>query len=139
MASIRQDKRTGRYLILFRYSGRQFQRGLKTTSRKAADAARARVDETIRLLERGRLEIPDDADPATFIHLDGTQTKKPATRKQLTLGELLQTYDEGRIERVKEDTTITTERIHLKHLRKYLPLRNAAQSITTGDVQRYVG
>lgn len=138
MASIREDKRTGRYLILFRFGGQQFQRSLKTTSPREANDARARVDETIRLIERGRIEMPDDADPATFILLDGKHTKTAGARQRLSLGALFDAYEQGRIERAKEDTTIATEGIHLGHLRKYLPVRTAAQAVAVADLQQYV-
>ena len=138
MASIREDKRTGRYLILFRFGGQQFQRSLKTTSRREAADARARVDETIRLIERGRLEMPDDADPATFILSDGKQARTAETRQRRSLSALFEAYEDGRVEHAKEQTTIVTERIHLGHLRKYLPLRTVAQAIGVADVQQYV-
>ena len=138
MASIREDTRSGRYLVLFRYGGRQFQRALKTTSQKEANAIRGRIDETLQLIDRGRLEIPENADPATFILSDGKQTNKRVARKLLLLEDLFKAYDDERIERVKEATTIVTERIHLNHLRKHLPLRTAAQAVSAAELQQYV-
>lgn len=36
MASLRQTQTNGRFLVLFRFNGRQFQRALKTNRRKGA-------------------------------------------------------------------------------------------------------
>ena len=138
MAGIQLDPKSKRYRIRFRYQGQEFKRSLRTKTEKEARAIKGRIEETISLIERGRLEVPEDADPATFILTDGKQTTKVVAKRKLSLGELLRTYDDSRIEKSKEETTIVTEKIHLKHLRKYLPLRNVAQSVVVSDLQHYV-
>jgi len=67
MASLEADAASERFRIRFRYGGESYKRSLKTTDRCEANAILGRVEETIRLLERGRLEIPPDADPGVFI------------------------------------------------------------------------
>ena len=62
---------TGRYHVGFWYGGLKFKKALRTCDARAADARLHRVDENIRLLESGRLELPSDADVATFLLSDG--------------------------------------------------------------------
>ena len=71
MASIQQvPGRT--FHICFRYGKQRFKRSLQTTDRRKADAAAVRVAENIRLVNQGRMELPEDADIPTFLLSDGT-------------------------------------------------------------------
>ena len=67
MASLELDPVSGRHRIRFRFAGRAYKRSLKTQDRREARAVVGRVDEMIRLLERGRLELPTGAEPGAFI------------------------------------------------------------------------
>ena len=58
MPYLELDSASGFYRIRFRYQGRPYKRSLKTGDTVEANAASARVAETIRLLERGRLQMP---------------------------------------------------------------------------------
>ena len=81
MASIRQHSTSGIYLASFRFGGRQFTKSLKTKSRRSANAHRARIEETIRLLMSGRIQIPPGVDPGTFILSDGMVKEKQVLPK----------------------------------------------------------
>jgi len=70
VASIRKNN-SGTYLVLFRFGAKQYQRSLGTTSVKEARGTCARVEETIRLVETGRLVVPEGVCPADFILSDG--------------------------------------------------------------------
>jgi hypothetical protein len=65
MASLAQE-RNGNYHIVFWFGGTRFKRSLKTSSLKKAHAAKARLEDTLQTVEMGRLEVPEDADVATF-------------------------------------------------------------------------
>jgi integrase len=138
VASIRQDKRSGRFLVVFRYCGRQFQRSLGTSSRKDALAALARVDDTIRLIERGRIEAPDDVDPADFILSDGRLTKPRVEAVPVRLDELLELYRSTLPPGAKEERTLEGEQLHFKHLLRHFGAKRIVQSIALTDVQDYV-
>ncbi len=71
MASLDIDNYSKLHRIRFRFAGRSYKRSLKTTDRYEAMTVKGRVEETIRLLERGRLEMPLNADPAAYIMSDG--------------------------------------------------------------------
>ena len=62
------EKRAERYRINDRFGGVEQQVSLRTEDRKEADACLHRFEENLRLVERGRLEIPAGArrraDPA---------------------------------------------------------------------------
>ena len=89
MASIEQDRLSGRFRVRFRYGGRQFQRSLKTKDRREAASVLGRVEETLRLIERGNIDVPPNVDTGLFILSDGKRNGKPKARTVLTLGGLL--------------------------------------------------
>ncbi len=76
MASIHQVGKRGLFSIHFRVGRKQYQRALSTANYKEALAQCARVEETISLIERGRLEIPESVELCEFILSDG-RLKKP--------------------------------------------------------------
>jgi hypothetical protein len=138
MASISLDPVSKTYRIQFRYGGRQFNRSLKTKSERDAKAIRGRVDETLALLSRGRLQLPPGADPGTFILSDGKLEGKPVIviPKELTLPGLFDAYNASLPEGAKEANTLRTEKIHQAHARRLLgPVLVA--SITFKEVQAY--
>ena len=67
MASVSVDPVSNQFHIRFRFAGQAFKRSLKTANLREASAALARVEETLSLLQRGVVELPADADPATFL------------------------------------------------------------------------
>ncbi len=69
MASL--ELRSDRFRIVFRIGGKKLYASLKTTDRKEAEGCMARLEENLRLVERGRLIPPPDADIPTFLLSDG--------------------------------------------------------------------
>lgn len=138
VAHLEHDARFNIYRIRFRYAGREYKRSLKTGISREAHAAKGRIEETILLLERGRLEMPADGDPATFILSDGRLTAKPKAPEIVTLGELFAFYDEHLPDGVKEKSTRYSEKIHQAHLLRHLKARTVLRSLTPADMQGYV-
>mgnify|MGYP003390237633 CR=1 FL=1 len=138
MASLRQVGKNARFLALFRFNGRQYQRALKTTQRKEALAQIARIEDIITLVERGRLAIPADVDPADFIVSDGRLTKPRMTSELVRLKEMFDAYRTGLPDGAKETQTISGEDIHIKHLTRHLGMNRAISSISLTDIQDYV-
>ena len=137
VASLQQDPKTKTYRVRFRFRGVDYNRSLKTTEAVEARGALARVQETLRLLSRGRLDLPGDVDPAAFILSDGRLSSPRREAKHVTIGRLLDDYSGSLPEGVKEASTRKTERIHLGHFRRHLSLRQAAAALGTDDLQRY--
>ena len=92
MASLEFDDVSRRYRIRFRYAGQPYKRSLKTNDLKEAHGILGRVEDTIRLLERGRMELPPGAEPGAFILSDGKLQGKSSIKRQHTLETLLNLY-----------------------------------------------
>src|SRR5262245_53747003 len=116
MASLQLDEASGRYRLRFYFGGQEYKRSIKTRDPKTARGIPARVEDTIRLIEQGRLEIPGDADPAAFILSDGKRNGKPVAQRSLTLAELFAEYRDKLPPGAKEPSTVSTERTHCDHL-----------------------
>ena len=69
MASLEQ--RTDYFNVVFYFRGKKCTRSLRTKDKKEANTRRVRLEETIRLVESGRLVIPEEADAVTFLLSDG--------------------------------------------------------------------
>jgi hypothetical protein len=67
VAALSQDPASKKFRIHFRFGGRQHQTSLKTTDLKEAEAAKGRIQFTLRELENGRMTLPPDADFWTFV------------------------------------------------------------------------
>ncbi len=138
MASIQQDSQTGIYRIRFRFADRAYNRSLKTTDLKAARTALGRAEENMQLIEKGRLEVPPNADLAKFIMSDGKINRKPVLCTSITLGKLFESYLAQLPAGTKEELTIGLEKTHINNFKRILPTSKLANTITTADLQRYV-
>jgi integrase len=139
MASLHQDPRTDNWLIYFRYGGRQFTKSCETQKQTAAKAIEARVEETIRLLKSGRIEMPEDAEPGIFIMSDGKLLDKPklsAPKKDPRLGQVCESYLSDQM--AKAESTVEGERIHIAHLKKMLGEATEIHTLTLANMQDYV-
>jgi hypothetical protein len=137
MASLEFDATAGKYRIRFRYGGKPFKRSIKTKDKTEAEGVAARVEETIRLLERGRLELPEGVDAGVFILSDGKLNGKASAGRGLTLDALLALYRKSVPKGSKAQTTLNTEETHISHLSRHLRKTKLAQSVTTTDMQMY--
>jgi hypothetical protein len=86
------EVRNGRYNIIVRYGGQRFVRSLKTSDEAEATARKTRLEENIKLVESGRLAIPEGADVITFLLSDGRLTNKPVVKKTLKLSKLFDDF-----------------------------------------------
>lgn len=109
------EERNGRYRVAFRYGGKSFKHNLGAVAPKEAESCLARIEENLRLVERGRLEIPDGADLALFLVSDGKVAYRYVAPARVTLGQLRDQFLEAHAGRF-EANTMTTARIHFRHL-----------------------
>jgi hypothetical protein len=119
MASLQQDP-SGNFHICFRFGGKRFKRSLKTTSQRKADAACTRLDKNIRLVDAGRLSLPQDADIATFLLSDGKLDSKPNLATSIRLGDLCSDYEQALPEGSLEKSSLRVIKIHMQHVVRIL-------------------
>ena len=138
MATVELDPASGRYRIRFRYGGRPYKRTLKTADKREAHRICCCVEETLSLIHRGSITVPDDAEPGAFILSDGKRMKKVAAPAVRNTGDLFEAYKNSVPEGAKEANTLEGERRHMRHLGRHIKLSSIAQSITAADLQRYI-
>lgn len=138
MASIKKHPTSGNFLACFRYGGRQFTKSLQTKQRRIANAHRARIEETIRLLTSGRIQIPPTVDPGTFILSDGLVKEKQELPKRVTLSSMFEFYRNTLPEGAKEPNTLKGEERHCEHLERIIGRSRLATELTTRVIQDYV-
>jgi integrase len=132
------EKRNDTYRIVFRFRGHKYSRSLKTGTERSARSALARLEDNLHRIELGTLEVPDDADLATFLLSDGRKIAKPAKKTiQWTLGKMLDAYVKA-IRVSVEDNTLSTTKIHVAHLKRILRASTPVDSFGAADLQRYV-
>ena len=88
------ERRNETYYVNFRLHGRRFHRSMRTSNERAALACLARLEDNLRRVELGTLELPDDVDVLSFLLSDGRtkKKKKPKCLGPRTLGELLKAF-----------------------------------------------
>ena len=129
---------SGNYHVSFRFVGEKFKKSLGTENERTAQGRLSRLEETISLLESGRLTITERADVATFLLADGKlngHIRKPTIR---FLGELFDAYVAQLADGSIEDSTRTTTKIHVKHLKRILGQRTRIEAIDGVKLQEYV-
>jgi integrase len=136
MASL--ENRGSRYRLAFRFGGIKYQVGLKNADRKEAEACLARLEENLRLVERGRLTIPDGADTGLFLLSDGKLEQRVKVIKALTVGELVAKYHSTFTAGVKEKNTARTEKLHLGHAERFFGNRTPLSQVTSATLQGYI-
>lgn len=140
MAWLEQNP-TGLYHIGFRYGGLKFKKSLRTRDARTANACVHRVDENIRLLESGRLDIPDDADLGAFLlsdgKLNGVREATPKRRLR-TLRQFSDAFISSIPEGSLELSTIRGMETHLKHLRRVMGASFALPAVKLEDLQQYI-
>ena len=130
MASLERDATSGRYRVRFRFGGQSYKRSTKTSDKREARSVQGRVEETIRLIERGRLALPPHVDAGDFIFSDGKLNGNFHAPGIRTLGGLFERYHKELPEGAKEGSTVAGELIHTRHLLRHLKASRTIQTMT---------
>ena len=133
MASLGQ--RGNRFRVIFRLGGQKHSVSVKAAERKDAEACLVRLEENLRLVERGRLAVPDGADIGLFLMSDGRLEKKGSVVRPVRLAGLFETYRTAFTAGAKEVIPRAMEDIHLSHLARLIGGETPAASITAGTGQ----
>ena len=70
------ERRRKPFRIVFRFREERLSVNLKATDQKEANACLARLEENLRLVERGRLTVPDGATSVSFCCRTGSSTSR---------------------------------------------------------------
>jgi integrase len=137
MAWLEEDPRYGTFKVAFRFGGKRYKRALDTRDRNEADRLAGRLEENIKLVERGRLPLPDDVDLPTFLLSDGRLAQSPRPPEVVTLDDLFERYRTAH-SGTHEQTTLDTFDTHVKHFRRTLGPRFVARMLKSSDLQTHV-
>lgn len=137
MASI--EKRGNTFRVTFRFGGRKYNRALRTKDEKAAQACLARLEDNLRRMELGLLEMPEGGDLATFLLSDGRTQRHPTPQPTIrTVGKLVDGYLASILEGSLEKTTLTGMRIHVRRIKRVLGANTALDEFSLDHLQKYV-
>ena len=136
MAGVR--KKSDAYYCTFRFLGRRYYFTIGGVSETQAQAKGVEVDETLDLIERGRLTVPEGVSLEDFVAAGGkvpTLSVRPETigARQL-FDHYLTTHANGTI----EENSLGTARSHLNQLIGTLGERFRMQSLTLLNLQEHV-
>jgi integrase len=137
MASL-EKRYDGRYRIVFCWQGERRHYSLGKMPEREARSCLDRLEESLRFVDRGLLEIPPDADLGRYLVSGGRLNAQPTLKSPLTLGELLRRYQVEHPDGVKESSTRSTEKIHIGHLLRIIDRQTAVGGVTTETLQGYV-
>ncbi len=132
------ERRHDRFRIVFRFDSKRFNVNLKETDRKDANACLARLEENLRLVERGRLAVPIGADFGLFLLSDGKLEQPVQLVRSVTLAEMFAEYQTHFTAGAKEVKTRYNEDIHMKHIARILRGDKPVTAVTAGTVQQFV-
>src|SRR5271168_1652430 len=91
MASL-EKRYDGRYRIVFCWQGERRYHSLGKLHEREASSCLDRLEESLRFVERGLLEIPPGTDLGRFLVSGGKFKAQPAPEPQFTLADLLNRY-----------------------------------------------
>ncbi len=132
------ERRGERFRAVFRFRGQRFHVNLKAADEREADACLARLEENLRLVERGRLAVPPGADLGLFLLSDGKLERPVEVVKPVRLAEMFDTYRTQFTAGAKEAITREMENIHLNHLERLIGGDTPVAAVTAGTVQQFV-
>ena len=142
MANLRRHG-SGPYHLELRFRGRKFQRSLRTKRKAEAARLRAAVEQTIEYLDRGVLTLPADSNAEEiwrFLLSGGkvSSTDKAVSQDSPRLGYVCDEYVASYSAGSKEASTLKTEKLHLRHLRRLLGEETPLDRIETKSIEAYV-
>lgn len=135
MAGIEQ--RNGRFNVIFRFGGRRYVRSLKTEDETKALMRRDEIQETIDLVERGKLTVPEGADVVQFLMSGGKIAMLPKVAPEAKLGDLFEQYFDQLPAGSLEASTIGLMQLHRRHLERVLGKSFDARKISLSTLQDY--
>ena len=132
------DKRGDNFRLVFQIGGQTFKRSLRTSDQREADGMVVLVERRIKMVERGELAVPEEADLASFLIANGKSQTPIAVKPVLTLATAINQYLESIPTGSLEANTLYTLKIHLEHIRRHFGDSFRVEKLGFADLQRYV-
>jgi hypothetical protein len=127
-----QQVSSGHYYICFRFGGRKFKRSLKTKDERTALSKKIRLEDSVALVESGRIDLPPGVDVPTFLLSEGKKTGKTVLRDcrlDDLFGEFLASVPDGNL----EASSLKTMQTHRRHLERILGRTRYVASLAMSD------
>jgi integrase len=137
MAWLQQDP-SGNYHVSFRFAGKKFKRSLHLKAEDKALGIAGRIEDNMRLVERGALTIPPGAVVPKFLMSDGKISGPIDIPIVVTLGDLIDRYIKAVSGGAVEASTLCTLRVHTKHLKRILGEDLDVRTLTRDTLQGYI-
>jgi hypothetical protein len=136
MAGIR--KKGDAYYCTFRFHGKRYYFTVGNVSEAQALAKGAEVDETLDLLDRGRLSIPDGVSLEEFVAPGGKAPVVAVRPETVTARNLFDRYLDTHANGTIEENSLGTAKSHLNQFIKSVGKRFHIQGLTLADLQGHV-
>jgi integrase len=136
MAGVR--KKGDGYYCTFRFRGRRFYFAVGKVTEARAQAKAAEVDETLDLIERGRLQVPEGVALEQFVAAGGKAPVISARPETVTARQLFDQYLATHANGTIEASSLGTARSHLNQVSRTLGERFRIQSLTLPRLQEHV-
>src|SRR5437660_6431285 len=136
MAGVR--KRGDGYYCTFRFAGKRFSFAIGNVSEAQAQAKGAEVDETLALLERERLTVPEGVRLEDFVAAGGKAPVLSARPETTTARQLIDRYLQTHANGTVEENSLGTSRTHLSQFLESVGERFRMQGLTLLDLQEHV-
>ena len=132
-------RRGDTFHVSFRLFGTGYRTSLRTADPGEAERRRGAVEETVDLIRRGRLSLPDDPDRedvVRFVLSDGKLASAPAVAAKPTLAAVLDAYFDAKASG-KEPITVRGERMHARHFVRLLGGGTAFAALDDDALRKY--
>ena len=136
MAGIR--KKGDGYYCTFRFHGERFYFALGNVTEAQALAKGAEVDETLKLLDRGRLSVPENITLEKFVAAGGKAPVVFARPETTTVRKVFDQYLAAHANGTIEESSLGTAKSHLSQFTETVGERFRMQAMTLLDLQRHV-
>ena len=128
MAGVR--KKGDSYYCTFRFQGRRYYFSIGNVTEEQAKAKGVEVDETLDLIERGRLQIPEGVSLEEFVSAGGKAPVISARPETITAKHLFDHYLMTHANGTIEASSLSTARTHLGNVTGSIGERFRIQSLT---------
>src|SRR5262249_60428519 len=123
------------YYCGFRFQGRRYYFAVGMVTKTQALAKGAEVDETLQLIERSRLAVPEGVSLEDFVASGGKTPTAAVSPATITVRQLIDNYLATHANGTLEDNSLATARSHLQHFAATVGERVRIQALTLPDLQ----